>query len=158
MSLIQSRYRARAQKPTTESGFRPGKIQGMRIYSLILLAVFTGCENGITDEEEDVLARIELSTDLTRDELHDFMTMCEAMLDCYEDTCPDDTDIRRHMPRAPLSDYGMRIALEFKNKGVRPMEKELALFLKDESLQRADWPCRDFFNQYSIRKRSENRK
>ena len=65
--------------------------------------------------------------------------------------CPDDTDIRRHMSRRPLTDWGMIIVTEFKAKGVRPMEKELTAFIKDESLQMAEWPCRDYYRVSSDR-------
>jgi hypothetical protein len=130
----------------------------MRISTLGLFSLLSGCSGEITEEQEDILARIEMSTDLDRDSLQDVMTMCEAMLDCYEEGCPDDEDIRRHMPRRPITDYGVTLTMEFKNKGVRPMEKELAKFLKEESLQRADWPCRDFYHEWSMRQRSENRR
>ena len=120
----------------------------MRLPLLIGLCapLLAACSGSVTEKEEDILARVVLSSKLDRDHLMDVMTMCEAMLDCYEAGCEADTDIRRHMARRPLTNWGQIMTMEFKAKGVVPMSKALKEYLKEESLQRADWPCRDFHN------------
>jgi hypothetical protein len=125
----------------------------MRLWLLPTLTLLSACGGELSSEQKDMIAQLESGTDLSRDELTDVMTMCEAMMDCYDadEDCPDDTDIRRHMSRRPLTDWGMIIVTEFKAKGVRPMEKELTAFIKDESLQMADWPCRDYYRVSSDR-------
>ena len=120
---------------------------------------FLACGDSLTQEEEDHVARVVSGSSMSREELTDMMSVCQALIDCYQSDgeCPDDTDLRSHMPRGTTTDWGRVTLIEFKNKGIRLMEERFVDGVRADSLYRADWPCRDFYQQYNARMRNNQR-
>jgi len=79
------------------------------------------------------------------------------MLECYQEECNQDTDIRRHMSRPPLTEWGTAMVMEFKSKGAIPMSIELTTFIKDKSLHRTQWPCKDYYHESRKQQRKAKR-
>lgn len=129
----------------------------MRMWLCFGLVFLVSCGGEITDDEQAMLDRIATGTDFDTDQLLDIMTMCQAAMDCYENDCADDADVRKHMSRAPVTDWGMSMVMEFKSKGIRPMASALADFLETERLDRPQWPCKEFSREHKRQKRKNRR-